>query len=333
MPQKKNPDIAELVRGKTGRVYGNLMAMLTIMKGQPLAYNKDNQEDKEPLFDSLDTVTDCVRAFAGMVPHIIPKRDNMREAAKAGFATATDLADYLVKKGVAFRDAHEIVGKTVGRDVCIGANSVIGDEVVLGDGVEIGAGVVIEDHVTIGNHTRIGHRVVIHHETEIGAHCSISEGAVIAGQGFGFSLEGGQWHAIPQIGRVMIGNHVHIGANSCIDRGAINDTVIGNYVIIDNLVHIAHNVRVGDGTAMAAGVGIAGSTVVGKYCLLAGQVGVVGHIRIADGVQVNGGARVLQSIKDSGVYAGSFHVQPVKKWNRMAVYLKRLEGLFKRETQ
>lgn len=113
MPQKKNPDIAELVRGKTGRVYGNLMTMLTIMKGQPLAYNKDNQEDKEPLFDSIDTVTACIRAFAGMVPHIEAKHDIMRTAAKDGFATATDLADYLVKKGVAFRDAHEIVGKTV----------------------------------------------------------------------------------------------------------------------------------------------------------------------------------------------------------------------------
>lgn len=113
MPQKKNPDIAELVRGKTGRVYGNLMAMLTIMKSQPLAYNKDNQEDKEPLFDSIDTITACVKAFAGMIPHIQANRDIMRQTAKDGFATATDLADYLVKKGVAFRDAHEVVGKTV----------------------------------------------------------------------------------------------------------------------------------------------------------------------------------------------------------------------------
>ncbi len=113
MPQKKNPDIAELVRGKTGRVYGNLVTMLTLMKSQPLAYNKDNQEDKQPLFDSIDTVADCVRAFAGMVPHIQANREVMHKAAKDGFATATDLADYLVKKGVAFRDAHEIVGKTV----------------------------------------------------------------------------------------------------------------------------------------------------------------------------------------------------------------------------
>jgi argininosuccinate lyase len=114
MPQKKNPDVPELVRGKSGRVYGHLMALLTLMKGQPLAYNKDNQEDKEPLFDAIDTVHGSLRAFADMVPALEPRREIMREAARRGFATATDLADYLVKKGVAFRDAHEIVGKAVG---------------------------------------------------------------------------------------------------------------------------------------------------------------------------------------------------------------------------
>ncbi len=113
MPQKKNPDVPELVRGKTGRVNGHLISLLTLMKGQPLAYNKDNQEDKEPLFDSVDTVKDCLRAFADMIPHIRSKADNMRAAVKKGFATATDLADYLVKKGVPFREAHEIVGKAV----------------------------------------------------------------------------------------------------------------------------------------------------------------------------------------------------------------------------
>lgn len=113
MPQKKNPDVPELVRGKSGRVYGNLFSLLTLMKSQPLAYNKDNQEDKEPLFDTIDTVKGCLRAFADMIPAIQPKREHMREAARLGFATATDLADYLVRKGVAFRDAHEIVGKAV----------------------------------------------------------------------------------------------------------------------------------------------------------------------------------------------------------------------------
>ncbi|HQQ63554.1 MAG TPA: argininosuccinate lyase [Pseudomonadales bacterium] len=120
MPQKKNPDVPELVRGKTGRVNGHLIALLTLMKGQPLAYNKDNQEDKEPLFDAIDTVKDCLRAFADMIPAIEPKRDVLYEAARRGFATATDLADYLVRKGVAFRDAHEIVGKAVGHGVATG---------------------------------------------------------------------------------------------------------------------------------------------------------------------------------------------------------------------
>lgn len=113
MPQKKNPDVPELVRGKTGRVYGHLTALLTLMKSQPLAYNKDNQEDKEPLFDAIDTVKDCLRAFADMVPAIQARKEVMYEAAKRGFSTATDLADYLVRKGVPFRDAHEIVGKSV----------------------------------------------------------------------------------------------------------------------------------------------------------------------------------------------------------------------------
>ncbi|MYM63863.1 argininosuccinate lyase [Pseudomaricurvus sp. HS19] len=113
MPQKKNPDVPELVRGKTGRVNGHLIALLTLMKSQPLAYNKDNQEDKEPLFDAVDTVKDCLRAFADMIPAIEARKESMYESAKRGFSTATDLADYLVRKGIPFRDSHEIVGKSV----------------------------------------------------------------------------------------------------------------------------------------------------------------------------------------------------------------------------
>ena len=117
MPQKKNPDVPELVRGKVGRVNGHLVSLLTLMKSQPLAYNKDNQEDKEPLFDTIDTVLDCLRAFADMVPAIRPRKEQMREAARSGFSTATDLADYLVSLGLPFRDAHEVVGKAVAHGV------------------------------------------------------------------------------------------------------------------------------------------------------------------------------------------------------------------------
>lgn len=117
MPQKKNPDVPELVRGKTGRVYGHLMGLLTLMKSQCLAYNKDNQEDKEPLFDTVDTLKGSLRAFADMIPAIESRKEHMYEAARRGFSTATDLADYLVRHGVAFRDAHEVVGKAVGYGV------------------------------------------------------------------------------------------------------------------------------------------------------------------------------------------------------------------------
>ncbi len=122
MPQKKNPDVPELARGKTGRVYGHLMALLTLMKGQPLAYNKDNQEDKEPLFDSVDTVTDTLRIFADMISGVTARPENMQDALRQGFATATDLADYLTRKGLPFRDAHEAVGLAVRRAEALGVD-------------------------------------------------------------------------------------------------------------------------------------------------------------------------------------------------------------------
>ena len=122
MPQKKNPDVPELVRGKSGRATGNLVALLTLMKSQPLAYNKDNQEDKEALFDTVVTLHDCLRAFADMVPAIEANTEAMRSAALAGFSTATDLADYLVRGGLPFRDAHEVVGKAVAHCVEAGCD-------------------------------------------------------------------------------------------------------------------------------------------------------------------------------------------------------------------
>lgn len=122
MPQKKNPDVPELVRGKAARVFGDLTTLLTLMKNQPLAYNKDNQEDKEPLFDIVDTLTGSLLAFADMLPNLMPNKDNMRAATMKGYATATDLADYLVRKGLPFRDAHEVVGKAVGLGVAKGVD-------------------------------------------------------------------------------------------------------------------------------------------------------------------------------------------------------------------
>ncbi len=221
----------------------------------------------------------------------------------------------------------------LGQQVSVGHNTVIEAGVVLGDGCVVGDNCFIGRNVKIGRQTKISHRVSIHHECILGDNCIIADGTVIGGQGFGFSFEGGQWEAVPQIGRVVISNKVHIGSNVCIDRGAIDDTTIGNNVIIDNLVHIAHNVRIGDGCAFAAEVGIAGSTTIGKHCLFGGQVGIAGHISITDGVQINGGAKILQSITEPGAYAGAFQVMPVTKWNRMALYLRKIEQLFRKEVK
>jgi argininosuccinate lyase len=147
MPQKKNPDVPELARGKTGRVYGDLIALLTLMKSQPLAYNKDNQEDKEPLFDAVDTVQDTLRIFADMIPHIAVQKAVMQAAAEEGFATATDLADYLVKKGLAFRDAHEAVAHAV--KACVGRKCNLTDlslsELRLACGLDARADLISED--------------------------------------------------------------------------------------------------------------------------------------------------------------------------------------------
>jgi argininosuccinate lyase len=147
MPQKKNPDVPELARGKTGRVYGDLIALLTLMKSQPLAYNKDNQEDKEPLFDAVDTVQDTLRIFADMIPHILVQKAVMQAAAEEGFATATDLADYLVKKGLAFRDAHEAVAHAV--KACVGRKCALTDlslsELRFACGLDARADLISED--------------------------------------------------------------------------------------------------------------------------------------------------------------------------------------------
>ncbi|MEP4149348.1 MAG: argininosuccinate lyase [Halioglobus sp.] len=157
MPQKKNPDVPELVRGKVGRVNGHLVSLLTLMKSQPLAYNKDNQEDKEPLFDTVDTVLDSLRAFADMVPAIRPRAEQMREAARSGFSTATDLADYLVGLGLPFRDAHEVVGKAVAHGVETGLDLAEMDLATLqGFCADIGEGVfdvlTLEGSIGARNH-------------------------------------------------------------------------------------------------------------------------------------------------------------------------------------
>lgn len=212
------------------------------------------------------------------------------------------------------------------QNIFIGAYAVIEEKVVLGDQVTIESGCVIQSGVSIGANTHLHPGVTVMHDCVIGEHCHIKSGAVIGGDGFGWAKHQGKWIKIPQIGRVIIGNNVAIGSNSTVDRGAIEDTVIEDHCIIDNLVHLAHNVHFGTGGAMAAFTGISGSTNIGSHCTFAGQTATAGHVDIADNVTLMGRAAVTHSIHKPGTYAG-LPAMPIGDWQKSRVHLKNLSKL------
>jgi UDP-3-O-[3-hydroxymyristoyl] glucosamine N-acyltransferase len=214
----------------------------------------------------------------------------------------------------------------------IGPQAVIGDETEIGDGAVVGPGSTVGARVSIGAHTRLMARVSVQDGVRIGRRCLLHPGAVIGSDGFGFAEDfaNGGWVKVPQVGTVVIGDDVEIGANTTIDRGAIEDTVIEDGVKIDNLVQIAHNVRVGAHTAMAARTGIAGSTRVGKRCMIGGGVGIIGHLSVCDDVILQVRSLVTQSIDRPGVYGGMLPADDAARWRRNAARFKQLDDLAKR---
>ena len=211
----------------------------------------------------------------------------------------------------------------------IGVHVVIGDHSHVHEAVVIGPGCVIGNNVTIGRGTRLMANITILDGTVIGERCVINAGAVLGSEGFGFAPSSEGWIKVPQVGRVIIGNDVEIGANTTIDRGAIGDTVIGDDVKLDNQIQIAHNVRIGDHTAIAACTGISGSTTVGKHCMIAGQVGITGHLSICDNVVITGKTMVSTSIYKAGVYSGSLHAEEARSFRRNAARFAKLDELAK----
>lgn len=216
---------------------------------------------------------------------------------------------------------------SIGPHVVIEADAVVGPRVTLGAGCFVGA------RSCIGAGGWLAPRVTVYHDVSIGERVVIQSGAVIGGEGFGFANQQGEWHKIAQIGGVRIGNDVEIGANTCIDRGALSDTLIGNGVKLDNQIQIAHNVQVGDHTAMAACVGISGSTRIGRHCMIAGGVGMVGHIDICDNVFVSGMTMVTRSITETGAYSSGTAMQTAGDWKKSAARLRQIDSLFKRVQQ
>lgn len=216
---------------------------------------------------------------------------------------------------------------TIGHNVSLGANCVIESGVVIGDDVVVGAGCFIGKDSKLGHRTRLWANVTIYHGVELGESCLIQSGTVIGSDGFGYANEKGEWIKIPQLGGVKIGNRVEIGASTTIDRGALEDTIIEDNVILDNQLQIAHNVHIGYGSAMAGGTIVAGSTHIGKYCIIGGGSVINGHIEIADGVTITGMGMVMRSIEEKGVYSSGIPLQPNKEWRKTAARVHRIEEM------
>lgn len=202
----------------------------------------------------------------------------------------------------------------IGAGARIGARCHIGAGSVIGAGAQLGADCRLHPHVVLADAVRLGERVIVH------------AGAVIGADGFGFARDGAEWIKVPQLGSVVVGSDVEVGANTTIDRGAIGDTVIEDGVKIDNLVQVAHNVCIGAHTVIAACAGIAGSTRIGRRCMIGGMVGVAGHLDICDDVAVAGLTLVSHSIREPGMYSGAIPAEPVRKWRRLVARFKRLDS-------
>jgi UDP-3-O-[3-hydroxymyristoyl] glucosamine N-acyltransferase len=205
-------------------------------------------------------------------------------------------------------------------------SAVIGAHVVIGKGSSIGPLCVLADGVVVGEGCQLRSRVTLEHGVQLGDRVIVHSGAVIGADGFGYARDGALSVKVPQVGSVRIGSDVEIGANTTIDRGAIDDTVIGDHVKIDNQVQIAHNCTVGNYTVISAQVGLAGSTHLGQRCQIGGQVGFVGHLTVCDDVAVTGATVISKSITVPGVYSGAIPFEPRRTWQRLVGRFKRLNS-------
>jgi len=212
----------------------------------------------------------------------------------------------------------------------IEAQCYIGEDVQIADDVVIGPGCVILNRCRIGQGTRLVANVTLGSDTQLGERCLVQPGAVIGADGFGMANDQGRWVKVPQLGCVVIGNDVEVGASTTVDRGALKDTVIEDGVKLDNQIQVAHNVHIGAHTAIAAGVGIAGSTKIGAYCTLAGHAGVAGHVELVDHTHVSGLTAITKSIREPGVYTSTVPAVPHEQWRRNFTRLKQLDDMARR---
>ena len=304
----------------------NSLATLTKANGDQIAFLA-NSKYRQQLAESKagavilseDCIDDCnTNALVMSNPYM-------------GYALTAQLLDTTPKPASGIHPTA-VINPTVqlGEHVSIGAHTVIEAGVVLADNVSIGAGSFIGENVSIGENTKVWSNVSIYHRVIIGKNCLVHASTVVGADGFGYAKNEGAWLKIPQLGTVIIGDSVEIGASTTIDRGALDDTVIENGVILDNQIQIAHNVIVGENTAIAACTVIAGSTTIGKNCTIAGLVGITGHITVADSCAFTGMAMVTKSITTPGVYSSGFPAVPNREWHKTNARIRKLDATTKR---
>jgi len=218
-------------------------------------------------------------------------------------------------------------GTSIPDTASISAHCAIGNNVILGKNVRMEAGCVVGDNVSIGDNTTLHAHVVIHHGCVVGNDCNLFAGCIIGADGFGYAEDNGSWVKIPQVGRVVIGDNVDIGANTTVDRGALDDTVIENGVKIDNQVQIGHNCHIGAHSVIAGCVGIAGSARVGKHCRIGGAAMILGHLDIADRVTISPGSMITRSLRKAGTYTALMPFQTHEDWLETAAALRHLSKL------
>jgi UDP-3-O-[3-hydroxymyristoyl] glucosamine N-acyltransferase len=249
----------------------------------------------------------------------------------AGYAKVAQLLDTTPLPATGIHPTAVIAeGVELGEGVAIGANTTIESGVTLADGVIIGSNCFIGKGAQLGAHTKLWANVVIYHQVIIGSQCLLHSGVVIGSDGFGFAKSQGQWHKIPQLGTVIVGDRVEIGANTTVDRGALENTEIHDGVIIDNQCQIAHNDIIGENTAIAGCTVVAGSTTIGKNCTIGGAVAINGHMTIADNAYITGMSMVTKEISQAGVYSSGIPALSNKEWRKNTARFKQLDLMYKR---
>lgn len=309
--------IAPLKSAKAGEI--SFLSNAEYRKDLPSIYRKDLNATK-----ATAVILNAKEAALCPVHTLISENPRLSLAKAAKLFQKKESAISGIHKSAVIGEACKIPAS-----VSIGANVVLGNRVTLGEGVVIGPGSILGNDCQLGDNTTLMARVTLHDNVRLGKHCVIYSGAVIGSDGFGFANQAGHWTRLPHLGTVVMGDRVEIGANTAIDRGFLGDTILGDGVVIDNLVQVGHNVSIGAGTAIAGCVAIAGSASIGKFCLIGGGARIDGHIQIVDHVHLTAMTAVSHSLNERGVYSG-VPARPSALWRKNIARFQSLDDIARR---